>query len=302
MVTRRDFLKIAGTATGTAAAAALAGPALASEHGPHLSPDRQGVLVDATVCIGCRRCEWACARQNNLPHGELDAYDDQTVFAQMRRPSSTAYTVVNRWTSPGSDKHLDLKVNCLHCERPACVSACIVGALEKNPRGPVTYDAAQCIGCRYCQVACPFQIPSYEYEKALTPRVMKCDLCAKRTLTDGKRPACVEMCPPEALVYGRRADLLELAENRIRMNPDRYEPSIYGQHEVGGTSWIYLLDRPHTEVRLPTLADQAPSEVTENIQHGIFKGFSGPLMVFGLLSVLIKSSSDRRTDKENRDV
>ncbi len=304
MVTRRDFLKYAGTATGTAAAVALAGPALASESSTHLSPDRQGVLVDATVCIGCRRCEWACARQNNLPHGELDAYDDQSVFDQPRRPTSTAYTVVNRWPAGEGRKHLDLKVNCLHCERPACVSACIVGALKKDPLGPVKYDAAACIGCRYCQVACPFQIPSYEYEKALTPRVMKCDLCATRTLAEGKRPACVEMCPPEALVYGRRADLLELAENRIRMNPDRYEPHIYGEHEVGGTSWIYLLDRPHAEAGLPTLADQAPGEVTERIQHGIFKGFSGPLMMLGLLSVLMRSSSDRRkyTDEENHDV
>jgi len=302
MVTRQDFLKLAGATTGTVAAVALTGPALASESSTRLSPDRQGVLADATVCIGCRRCEWACARQNDLPRGELDAYDDQAVFAQARRPSSTAYTVVNRWPAQSDRQHLDLKVNCLHCERPACVSACIVGALKKDPRGPVTYDAGACIGCRYCQVACPFQIPSYEFEKALTPKVMKCDLCATRTLEDGKRPACVEMCPPEALVYGRRADLLELAENRIRMNPERYYPHIYGEHEVGGTSWIYLLDRPPAEAGLPVLSDEAPSAVTERIQHGIFKGFSGPVMMLGLLSVLMRSSSDRRTDKENHDV
>jgi formate dehydrogenase iron-sulfur subunit len=298
MVNRRDFLKLAGTATGTAAVAALAGPALAAGPVSRLSPDRQGVLVDATVCIGCRRCEWACARQNGLPHGELDAYDDQSVFAQARRPSSTAYTVVNRWPVQEGRQRLDLKVNCLHCERPACVSACIVGALKKDPRGPVTYDAKACIGCRYCQVACPFQIPSYEYEKALTPQLRKCDLCATRTLEEGKRPACVEMCPPEALVYGRRADLVELAENRIRMNPDRYDAYLYGQHEVGGTSWLYLLDRPYAKAGLPALAEDAPSAVTERIQHGIFKGFSGPLMMLGLLSVLMKSSSDRRRDKD----
>lgn len=294
MVTRRDFLKFAGSATGTVAAVAVAGPALASSEGPHLAPDRKGVLMDATVCIGCRRCEWACARQNDLPHGELDAYDDQSVFEHPRRPSTTEYTVVNRWPAGNGRNHLDLKVNCLHCERPACVSACIVGALKKDPRGPVTYDADACIGCRYCQVACPFQIPSYEFEKALQPKVMKCDLCATRTLEEGKRPACVEMCPPEAMVYGRRDELVTLAENRIRMNPDRYHPYIYGEHEVGGTSWIYLLDRPHAEAGLPQLSDQAPSAITESIQHGIFKGFSGPLLMLGLLSVLMKSSSDRR--------
>jgi formate dehydrogenase iron-sulfur subunit len=301
MVSRRDFLKYAGAATGSVAVAALPAGASSADHASRLSPDRFGVLVDGTICVGCRRCEWACARQNGLPHGELAAYDDQTVFDKPRRPDSKAYTVVNRWpVGAGAQPHLDLKVNCLHCERPACESACIVGALRKNPLGPVTYDAGKCIGCRYCQMACPFQIPAYEFENATTPRVMKCDLCASRTLEKGERPACVDMCPPEALSFGRREELLALAEDRLRRHPDRYHPEIFGQHEVGGTSWLYLADRDFQELGMPEVTDYPPSEVTESIQHGIFKGFSGPLLMFGLLSVLIKSSSDRR--KESSDV
>ena len=301
MVSRRDFLKITGTAAGTAAAT-MAGvqPVLGSSAGPHLDPDRVGVLTDLTICIGCRRCEWACAEQNGLPHGPLQECDDKSVFAALRRPDHERFTVVNRYDPlPGSDNPTEVKVQCMHCERPACVSACIVGALEKDPRGPVTYDSWECIGCRYCMVACPFQIPAYEYHKQLTPKVMKCTLCFERTMDQGLRPACVDMCPPEALVYGKRSELIELAHRRIRDNPSRYHDHVYGEHEVGGTSWMMIGDRPVEQMDLPVLPDQAPPEITETIQHGIFKGFTGPVMLFGLLSVLMKSSGDKRKEKED---
>jgi len=212
----------------------------------------------------------------------------------MRRPDEKQFTVVNRYDPPeGSDKPLDVKVQCLHCEHPACVSACPVSALEKNPMGPVTYDAGKCIGCRYCMVACPFQIPAYEYHDPLTPKVMKCTMCSERTLSEGKPPACVEVCPVEALVFGPRTELLELARNRIRRNPDRYLPHVFGEYDGGGTSWLMLADRDFQEVHLPALADTSPAEITEGIQHGIFRGFSGPLMLFGLVSVLAKSMGDK---------
>jgi formate dehydrogenase iron-sulfur subunit len=291
MVSRRDFMKITGTVAGTAAAS-LVGVESACASGHHLEPDRFGVLTDYTECIGCRRCEWACAQENDLPFGGLESCDDQSVFQEMRRPDETHFTVVNRYSPPeGSDKPLDVKVNCLHCEHPACVSACIVGALKKDPMGPVTYDASACIGCRYCMIACPFQIPAYEYDNALTPKVMKCTLCVDRTMV-GENPACVAMCPQEALTFGRREDLLELARDRIRRNPDRYVPHVFGEYEGGGTSWMMIGDRDFQEVDLPEMPDSSPAEVTERIQHGIFRGFSGPLMVFGLVTLLGKSMGD----------
>lgn len=301
MVSRRDFFKITGSAAGTAALTAVG----AEASGPplDLDPDRLGVLTDTTLCIGCRRCEWACAEQNDLPHGSLDSYGDISVFEEMRRPTDDKYTVVNRYEpSEGAVKPLDVKVQCMHCEHPACVSACIVTALEKSPQGPVVYDAGKCIGCRYCMIACPFQIPAYEYHDPLTPRVMKCTMCAERTLEEGRAPACVEMCPPEALVFGSRSELLELAHGRIAENPGRYHPQVIGEHVVGGTSWLMLSDRPPTEIGFPDLPDESPALITETIQHGIFKGFSGPLMMFGVLSVLMKSSSDRRKEKEEDNV
>ena len=216
---------------------------------PVVDPDRFGVLVDATYCIGCRRCEFACAEENGNPHLELSAYDDTSVLDEMRRPDAESYTVINRYSPPAySDQPLDLKVNCLHCDHPACVSACIVGALEKNPMGPVTYDAWYCIGFRYCMVACPFQIPAYEYANAPTPRVMKCNLCAERTLNEGKLPACVEICPQEALTFGKRKDLIKIGHQRIQTHPGRYVNHIYGEKELGGTHWMYLSSAPFEEV------------------------------------------------------
>jgi formate dehydrogenase iron-sulfur subunit len=150
-------------------------------------------------------------------------------------------------------------------------------------------------------VACPYQIPAYEYDNALTPRVMKCTLCPERTLKEGRRPACVEICPREALLYGRRDELLQIAHERIAQNPERYHPEVHGEHAVGGTSWLLLGDRPATEYGIPKLSDQSPAVLTETIQHGIFRGFSGPLMIFGLLSVLMKSSTDRRRGAEWED-
>jgi len=289
MVSRREFLKFTGTAAGTAAAA-LAGVEQAQAR-PELDPDRVGVLCDFTLCVGCRRCEYACAESNGLPHGTLQSYDDKSVLEKMRRPDRELLTVINRYPAlEGQPKPMDVKVNCLHCEHPACASACPVSALQKNPRGPVTYDAWRCIGCRYCMVACPFQVPAYEYREPLKPRVMKCTLCAERTLTEGRPPACVEICPQEALLFGARDALLSVARDRIRTHPGRYVDHIYGETECGGTSWLYMCDRSFQDVDLPEVASQSPAEITEHIQHGIFRGFTGPLMVFALVSVIMKSA------------
>lgn len=287
-LSRRDFVKISGVC---AAGLATASAARASEK-QTLDADRKGVLVDLTVCVGCRRCEWACNNANELPHGGLSDCDDQSVFDSRRRPTSIHLTVVNR--VPGRDGAAPtfIKTQCMHCEHPACVSACLVGAMRKTAAGPVIYDASRCIGCRYCMVACPYQFAAYEYEKALTPQVKKCQLCQSRT-SRGELPACVAMCPVEALTYGRRDELLKLAHERIDCNPDRYVNHVYGEHEGGGTSWLYLADRPFTELGFPELGPDSPAQLTETIQHGIFKGFAAPIMLFGLLGAIGKLSHAR---------
>jgi Ni/Fe-hydrogenase subunit HybB-like protein len=133
-------------------------------------------------------------------------------------------------------------------------------------------------------VACPFQIPAYEYEDPLTPRVRKCSMCGDRVLaTPGAVPACVEMCPPQCLTFGRRPELLELAHGRIDAHPDKYVDHVYGEHEVGGTSWMYVAGRPFTLLGFPELPAEATPHRTEPLQHAVFKHFVPPLGLFSLL-------------------
>lgn len=276
---RRDFFRTCGaigtlSAAGTARASSVPAPAT----------NGFGVLCDLTMCVGCRKCEWACNQAQELPEAPLATFEDRAVFAEARRPDHGHFTVVNEYPAEDGDKPTWVKVQCMHCLEPACASACIVSALERDEHGPVTYDADRCIGCRYCMVACPFQIPAYEYEEPLSPRVRKCTMCANRVLEgDGAVPACVEICPPQCLTFGRRSELLALAHGRIEKHPEKYVPAVYGEHEVGGTSWMYVAGRPFEELGLPALPSRSAPSRTEPLQHAIFKNFVPPLGLYSLL-------------------
>jgi Fe-S-cluster-containing dehydrogenase component len=288
---RRGFLKTAGMAG--AGLLGSSAPSSASEAGSTLSEDRYGVLVDTTVCIGCRQCEHACRVAHDLPGPPGEAYEDRSVFQRKRRPDDTALTVVNEYANPSNaDSPYTVKVQCMHCDHPACVSACIVHALTKREDGSVVWDTSKCIGCRYCMVACPFQIPAFEFDDALKPDICKCDFCADRT-GEGKLPACVEICPVEALTYGKRYELVKLAHRRIADEPDRYVDHVYGEHEVGGTSWLYLAARPFAEMDFPVLGDSPAPGVSESIQHGLFKYFIPPVLFYALLGGFMWASRER---------
>jgi len=233
---RRQFLGLLGAAGITATLGTEA--QAASGHSFDGYPNAKGVLFDSTRCIGCRKCEAACNKVNKLP-APAKPFDDLKVMDKERRTDAKSYTVVNKY--PGKNGPVFRKVQCNHCQEPACASVCFVRAFVKNPDGSVTYDASLCVGCRYCMVACPFNIPAYEYSDPLTPRVMKCTMChdqiQKGELT---APGCVGACPKEALVYGKRKDLIEIARERIKRNPERYQDHVYGEKEMGGTNWLYL--------------------------------------------------------------
>jgi Fe-S-cluster-containing dehydrogenase component len=288
-VSRRDFLKKAGLAGVSGPMLGLGtGRALASEGHP-VPDDWMGVLVDIPKCIGCRRCEAACQEANGFEILTEEELQDKSIFAEHRRPGPHTYTTVNAFPNGGTEGEgtpIYVKVNCLHCNEPACVSACLVGAFAKQSNGAVTYDAWKCMGCRYCMVACPFQIPTYEYDNALTPQVRKCTLCSNEgNPHKGGVPACVQTCPKECLTYGKRSELLARARSQIEQHPDVYSDHIYGEHEAGGTSWMYLgpKDRSFEELGFLDLGSSPPPMRTERIQHGIFKYFIPPLAWYGLL-------------------
>jgi formate dehydrogenase iron-sulfur subunit len=146
----------------------------------------------------------------------------------------------------------------MNCQDPACASACLVGALRKTELGPVTYDSSKCIGCRYCLVACPFNVPRYQWAK-LAPYVTKCDMCYARQ-AKGQPPACVEACPVQASIVGWREEILEEAERRI-LSDSKYVKHIYGSEEVGGTSVFYLSDIPFEKLGFTTTLQSQPMPV-----------------------------------------
>jgi Fe-S-cluster-containing dehydrogenase component len=227
---RRGFFKIAAIGAGAVGAAhARAAPTAA----PEGSDESPSVLVDTTLCVGCRGCEAACSEANKNPAPP----EGDAVFEKKRDTTENAFTVVNK--IPDVPNRY-AKRQCMHCIAPACASACPVRAMDKKPEGPVTYDPSNCLGCRYCMVACPFDVPKYEYASN-TPRVRKCQFCAERQAS-GLKPACAEVCPSGALTFGRRGENLELAKTRIYTNPTRYVHHIFGEHEAGGTSWLYIGD------------------------------------------------------------
>jgi Fe-S-cluster-containing dehydrogenase component len=289
---RRTFLKTAAIA-GTAAAGISTA---ASAPKNILSPDRMGVLVDTTVCVGCRNCEWACRSAHDLPTPPLATYEDRTVFKEMRRPSENALTVVNEYPNPRTpDLPIDVKVQCMHCDHPACVSACIVGAFSKEENGSVIWDTDKCIGCRYCMAACPFQVPAFEYGKAIQPEIRKCDFCFARTQKN-QLPACVEICPVEALTYGTRDEVIRIARQRLATYPDRYVSHIYGEHEVGGTAWMYLAGRDFTELQFPKFGTSPAPGVSEAIQHGIFAYFMPPVALYAILGAMMWMTKTRKEE------
>ncbi len=254
---RRDFLK--GLGTGTAAATAVrlveASPVRASEVSAEQS---WGVLIDLTRCTGCDSCVLACKASNNLADPEVlpVALD------------SNAYTYLEKYpvSAPdGNPETIHVKRQCMNCVHPACVSACTVGALYKTPEGPVAYESSKCIGCRYCQYACPFGVPAYEWENPLG-LIHKCQFCQGR-LSEGQQPACVEACPNGALRFGRREELLAQAHAQISSNPGRYVNHIYGEHEVGGTSMLYLSAVPFVQLGFPELKEEPAPHYAEAVMR-----------------------------------
>ena len=296
---RRNFLKSLGVVGATVSG--IPAQKLLAQSKSDLSEDRMGVLVDTTVCIGCRRCEWACKTAHDIPAGDLESYNDESVFDKMRRPANDSYTVVNRYENSANPRSpLNVKVQCMHCDHPACVSACIVGAFSKKENGAVVWDTDMCIGCRYCMAACPFQVPTFDYEKAIQPNIHKCDFCFERT-KEGMLPACVEICPVEAITYGRRRHLVELAEKRMELYPDRYVNKIYGFTEVGGTSWMYLASRDFEELDFPKLGDKPAPGVSESIQHGIFAYFVPPIALYALLGGIMWIAKNKDNKAEGKE-
>jgi len=324
---RRDFLKLAAASGLLVAADALPTQAAGAKE---LPPDAVGLLYDATLCIGCKACVASCKQANSVPGGALwtegmtqppyETLNGLPIWDAAPDLSGKTLNVIKAYRS-GTGAHKDaavdgysfVKQQCMHCVHPACVSACPVSAMVKDPRtGVVTYNKDACIGCRYCQIACPFIIPRFEWDQAF-PQIRKCQLCAHR-VKENKYAACAEACPVGATVYGKTTDLRAEAARRLALRPGeyyeyplnhmesgrrvssaaaRYQPHAYGLHEVGGTQCLVLSGVPFEKIGLPQLPEAAFAAKSETIQHTLYKGMIAPgLLLAGLLFAAYKSSQD----------
>jgi formate dehydrogenase iron-sulfur subunit len=202
----------------------------------------KAILYDSTRCAGCQSCEYACAEAHGLP-----VPTDVPEAGVKRNTDEVHRTVVNAFST--SNGEMCLKKQCMHCNEPACVAACLTQAMYKTKEGPVIWRSEKCMGCRYCMVSCPFDIPKFEYHSP-NPKIEKCTMCYGK-LQEGKLPVCVENCPAEALMFGTRQEMIKEARKRIAENPDQYFDHIYGEHEAGGTSFLYIATVPFAELGLP---------------------------------------------------
>jgi len=263
------------------------------------------ILTDTTLCTGCEACVRACKEKNNL--GEDQPRRWKKVIDDL---SATRYTTIVRCP----DSHY-VRRQCRHCVDPACVSACLVGALKKTPEGPVIYDASLCMGCRYCMLACPYGVPRYEWSKA-APTIRKCDMCYDR-LIKGQQPACTSVCPEKATIFGTRDELRAEAHRRIDRAPNKYQHKVFGEFEVGGTTVLYISDIPlgflgskpdMTDKPLPDLTWAAMKKIPPIILGvgGLMTGIwwiVGRRMKMQALAALSEestanSSEDEKTDSE----
>lgn len=237
------------------------GRALAAETDE--KPEFMGVLVDTTRCVGCRACEYACAEQNGLPEPD----DDESVLETIRKQTVKQWSVVNRYETEAGE--IFVKKQCMHCSQPACASACLTKAMKKTELGPVVWRESKCMGCRFCMVSCPFDIPKFEYHSAV-PKIQKCRMCLD-LIQQGKPPACVENCMgDEALLFGKKRELLDIARARIAVEPEKYVHHIYGEHEVGGTGWLYLSAVPFKQLGFrEDLGTRPYPELTKEFLYGV---------------------------------
>ncbi len=266
-IDRRSFLKTIGVAGLTLAV----GNGFGKENQPGDETEFQALLYDATMCVGCRGCEKACAKAHGLPEPQ-----DELKAGVLRKTSEKRRNVINKYDTSVGEVHI--RTQCMHCNEPACAAACLTQAMYKTKEGPVIWREDKCMGCRYCMVSCPFDIPKFEYHSA-NPRIIKCDMCYER-IKEGRIPACAEACG-DALIFGTRRELLAEARKRIVENPKDYIDHIYGEIEAGGTGVLYLSPASFSEVGFNTkLQNTSYPELSKGFL------FSVP-SVFVLLPVLL---------------
>ena len=209
----------------------------------------KAILVDPEKCINCKACQVAC-KEWNRTGSELDvavAYGDLNMPPEITSKTWTRIIVSKGKNGDAPFMHF-AKTQCMHCADAACVKACPTGATSKDEDGYTVFDARKCIGCNYCVKACPFQACKYDEEKK---EIHRCIFCPDRRAA-GLATACSTHCPSGALTFGDEDELRTEARKRLaayaKKNPSA---SVYGENEMGGLKFIYILQKKPSEYGLP---------------------------------------------------
>lgn len=211
------------------------------------------MLIDTTVCTGCRGCQVACKQWWDLPGEETKN------SGSMENPPDLSATTWTRVTfhevEQGNDvKWFHLAWGCMHCTDAGCVNVCPTGALAHDARtGTVQLDRAKCNGCGYCVTACPFKVPRLD-SNLLTGKgkATKCNFCQDR-LANNLVPACAKTCPSGAIRFGKREELVQLGRKRVESLKSNgvQQASLYGDAFLGGTGRMFVLGSPAKDYKLP---------------------------------------------------
>lgn len=262
-----------------------------------MTDNKACVLVDLTKCVGCGGCTVACKMWNER------SFESGNAHGFGAELSEDNWTVVSYHEAKqqGKDVLRFTKRQCMHCLEPACVSVCFAKAIRVSENGAVVYDPKKCVGCRYCMLGCPFDVPKYEWNKVF-PSIMKCTFCVSK-LEKGEMPSCVSVCPSGALTFGERDDLLRKAKAAIAGNK-KYVNHIYGETEAGGTRWLYISDVEFEKLGFP---QNVPEEAVPGILHKYSRWkpgvFIGAAALFGGLGFYTKrrleiEKMNRETEEE----
>ena len=247
-----------------------------------MPPEALGLLYDSTLCIGCKACMAACKEANGMPpeFSTVEQYWDTPL--DISGKTLNIIKMYKNGTACNKDSEKNgyafMKVSCLHCVDPSCVSACPVSAMTKDPvTGIVGYNKDACIGCRYCVVACPFGVPRFQYDTAF-PQIAKCELCTPphaRTASTRPAPRSARPAPPcsarsatcmaeakrrlalkpgEDTEYPARQDRRRTDQATSRPRSAKYVQQIYGEKECGGTQVLKLSAVPFEKLGMPDAA------------------------------------------------
>lgn len=284
-ITRRNLLR------GIGQSAPLAIPAVSSraeardESRVEPPQDAVAMLFDTTRCIGCQACVVACAETNGLTP---DTVLSGGVWQMPLDLNSKTKNIIKLFQDPAAAESSFVKRQCMHCVDPACVAGCPFGALRKGERGVVTWHASACIGCRYCEISCPFEVPKFEWDR-FNPKVVKCEFCREQRLEKGLEPACTAACPTDAVIFGLRTELLDDAHARVKDAPSVYaEGRVYGETEAGGTQVLYLSHVAFAKLGLPTLSPEDRPGHELRFQRLLYRWMMVPVVLYALLTKIIR--------------